>query len=68
MMTETLAQTRPAPPTRPRLGRLQALVASFRWSMEMRRRCERRRALGLPLDHAAIRRLAEDVDAWVAGR
>lgn len=49
-------------------GWFAALAASFRWALEMRRRCERARLEGRQLDHQTLRRLAGETDAWVARR
>lgn len=68
MTSDALIETRAAPRRRPLLGRLEAFVASLRWAMEMQRRCERARMTGRRLDHETIRRIADEVDAWVALR
>jgi hypothetical protein len=68
MTTDALVETRPAPPRSPLPGRLAALLASLRWAREMQRRCERAHRMGHRLDHETIRRMADEVDAWVALR
>jgi hypothetical protein len=41
------------------------LNSSFRWAFEMRRRCDNALAAGR-LDDESLRRIAREVDAWVA--
>jgi hypothetical protein len=43
------------------------LNATFRWAMEMRRRCDSELAAGR-LDDEGLRRIAREVDAWVDRR
>ena len=39
---------------------IKGLVASFRWAIDVRRRCDRFEATGRRLDGDAIRRIAEE--------
>lgn len=47
---------------------LRALAASFRWALEVRRRCDLHEASGRQLDGDAIRRIVGETDAWIARR
>lgn len=70
MTTDTFTSRREVSPAAQRLARVSdwfaALAASFRWALEMQRRCER--LGGRQLDHETLRRLAAETDAWVARR
>jgi hypothetical protein len=50
------------------LGWFATLVAGIRWGIEMRRRYDSEVAAGRRPDDAAMRRIAAEVDTWVAGR
>jgi len=50
------------------LRQVRAFAASFRWALEVRRRCDREAAAGRRLDGAAIRRIVGEVDDWIARR
>lgn len=39
----------------------RSLLASFRWALEMHRRCNREIALGRQLDEKSIRRIAQQI-------
>jgi hypothetical protein len=43
-----------------------ALAASFRWALEVQRRCGRLSAGGHRLDGDAIRRIAAEAEDWIA--
>ncbi len=47
---------------------LAGFAASLSWALEMRRRCERERVMGRPLDHAGLSRLSAEAEDRVAGR
>ncbi len=52
----------------PLSSRLGAFAASLRWAMEVQRRFERESARGRRPDGDAVRRIARETDAWLAGR
>lgn len=72
MTTDACTSRREIPRAAHRIAQVSdwfaALAASFRWALEMRRRCERARLEGRQLDHQTLRRLAAETDAWVARR
>jgi len=50
------------------LRQLQALAASFRWALEIQRRCNTHVAGGQRLDGETIRRIVAEADALVSRR
>ena len=42
-------------------GPVRSLLSSFRWALEMNRRCNREIAMGRRLDDEAIRRIAQQI-------
>ena len=44
-------------------GPVRSLLSSFRWALEMNRRCNREIAMGRRLDDQTIRRIAEQIEA-----
>ena len=48
------------------LRQLLALAASFRWAIEVQRRCNQHSAGGALLDGDTVRRIMTDVDTLVA--
>jgi hypothetical protein len=59
------------PDDRRRNGRfwgIGTLVTSFRWALEVRRRCDRAAAAGRSLDGRAIRRIVAKAEAALAGQ
>ncbi|HUF88222.1 MAG TPA: hypothetical protein VMM59_12630 [Thermohalobaculum sp.] len=68
MTTDALAPGHAARPGRSLPHWVGTMAESFRWAVEMQRRCERELAMGRPLDDASIRRLVGEVNAWAARR
>jgi hypothetical protein len=48
------------------LRQLRAFTASFRWALEVQRRCNAIAAGGGRLDGDAIRRIMGETDEWIA--
>ena len=64
----TAISSQHAAPRVPVLGWLAAMVSGLRWGHEMRRRYDAERSAGRQPDGETIRRLADEVDAWLGRR